>query len=31
LRRILDLTDVNPKNGDHVRNVIVLEVEPFNI
>jgi hypothetical protein len=25
-----DLTDVNPKNWDHVRNAILPEVESFN-
>jgi hypothetical protein len=24
------LTDVNPKNQDHARNAILLEVAPFN-
>jgi hypothetical protein len=28
--RTAGLTDVNPVNGDHVRNVISLEVELFN-
>ncbi|KPK05793.1 MAG: hypothetical protein AMJ56_15435 [Anaerolineae bacterium SG8_19] len=28
--RAHDLTDVNPMNGDHDRNVILLELESFN-
>ena len=27
--RTIDLTDVNPKNGDHIHNVILLEVKPL--
>ena len=28
--RTNDLTDVNPVDGDHARNAILLEVESFN-
>jgi hypothetical protein len=28
--RTNDLTDVNPANGNHARDVILLEVESFN-